>query len=37
MRSIGIRDSVGSRRRVLYVYVVVEVILGTHWRSESRC
>ena len=37
MGVLRIRGSVGSRRRVLYVLVVVEVILGTHWWSESGC
>ena len=37
MGVLCIRGSVGSRRRVLYVLVVVEVILGTYWWSESRC
>ena len=34
---LGIRCRVGSRRRVLYVYVVVEVNLGAQWWSESQC
>ena len=37
MGVLGIRGRVGSRRRVLYVYVVVEVNLGAHCWSESHC
>ena len=37
MGVLGISGSVGSHRRVLYIEVVVEVIIGTHWWSESRC
>ena len=38
MGVLGMSDSVGSRRRVLYVLkVVVEVVLGIHWWSESQC
>ena len=37
MGVLGMSDSVGSRRRVLYVQVVVEVVLGIHWWSMSQC
>ena len=37
MGVLGIRGRVGSRRRVLCAYVVVEVNLGAHWWSESQC
>ena len=33
---LGMSDSVGSRRRILYVSVVVEVVLRIHWWSESK-
>ena len=37
MGVLGMSDSVGSRRGVLYVQVVVEVVLGIHWWSMSQC
>ena len=37
MGVLGMSDSVGSRRHVLYVYVLMEFVLGIHWWSESRC
>ena len=37
MGVLGMSDSVCSRRRVLNVKVVVEVVLGIHWWSESQC
>ena len=37
MGVLGISGSVGSRRPVLYVEVVVEVILGTYWWFDRRC
>ena len=37
MGVLGMSDSVCSRRRVIYVQVVVEVVVGIHWWSESQC
>ena len=37
MGVLGMSDSVCSRRRVLYVEVVVYVVLGIQWWPESQC